>query len=164
MLPSIRDAIASVDPDVPIAVNQRLSDRVGWEFGSLRAMRTALIWFSGAGTLLCAVGLYGLLAFSVSLRAREMAIRMALGARPGDLVRPLASRSARLSTAGVGIGLLGAAAAVRYISSLLYGVTGVDATTLALVSLTLAVVTMLASYAPARNVTRVDPASVFRST
>jgi predicted permease len=163
VLPRLREAIAAVDPDVPIVDGQRLSDGAAFQFGPVWSMRTALVWFSAVGTLLCAVGLYALLAFIVSLRAREMAIRTALGARPRNLAGQLAVRSAALFGAGAGAGLLAAVAGGRLINGFLYGEVGIDATTLALVCLGLAVVTTLASCAPARRAACTDPASVFRS-
>ena len=113
--------------------------------------------------LLAAVGLYGVTIFSVSQRTQEFGIRVAMGASTGDVLSLVMGQGMKLSLAGVAIGLVAALASNRVWASLLYGVRPVDPTVLAGVSLLLIASTLVASYLPARQATKVDPMTVMRA-
>jgi len=112
--------------------------------------------------VLTIVGLYGVMSYSVAQRTNEIGIRMALGAQTGDVLRLIVSQGFKLVLLGLGIGLVGAFALARVISSLLFGVTTKDPLTFAAVAILLALVALLACYIPARRATRLDPLSALR--
>jgi putative ABC transport system permease protein len=112
--------------------------------------------------LLAAIGIYGVVAQSVIQRTQEIGIRMALGARPRDLVRMVVGQGARLALAGIVVGILGALGLTRVISSLLYGVKPTDAATFVAAALVLLGAVLLAALIPARTAARVDPMIALR--
>ena len=118
--------------------------------------------FATVAVLLAAVGLYGMLAYTVSARRREIGVRMALGAQRGDILSLVLQPGAALVSIGVGLGLLGAAASTRILASLMFGVTTGDLTTFVAVPVVLVAVALLACYLPASRATRVDPMEVLR--
>jgi len=111
---------------------------------------------------LAAVGIYGVMSYFVNDRTREIGVRMALGARKETVLGMVLGRGLVLALAGVGIGLLGAAVLSRFLSSLLFEVTGTDATTYVTVAAVLVLLSAAAIYAPARRATRVDPIVALR--
>ena len=113
--------------------------------------------FAASALVLAAVGIYGIVAFSVARRTQEIGIRMALGAERRDVLRLIVGEGARLAVAGVALGLAGAFAVTRLVASLLFGVSATDPATFAAVAALLAAVALLASYVPARRAMRLDP-------
>jgi len=154
--------VASLNDDVPVSevktMNSVLSEAV-----STPASTTSLfVTFAGLALVLGMVGIYGVLAFLVSKRTREFGIRMALGAQRRDVLWLVVREGARFSAIGIILGLGGAFAVTRWLSSELYGVSAVDPLTYAGVAAVMAVVSMLACYLPARRAMRVDPLVALR--
>src|SRR4029077_716060 len=118
--------------------------------------------FSALALLLAALGLYGVLSYSVAQRSRELGLRIALGAQRGDLLRMVVKRGLKLATVGIALGIAGGFVAARLISSLLFGVARTDAGAFAGVCIVLFVFAMIASYIPANRATKVDPMVALR--
>jgi putative ABC transport system permease protein len=118
--------------------------------------------FSGLALVLATVGIYGVMAYSISGRTREIGIRMALGAQPGNVLGLVMRDGIVVTIAGIAIGLAGALAGTRVLGSQLYGVGTTDTVTFAVVSLLLAVVALGASYIPARRAMKIDPMVALR--
>jgi putative ABC transport system permease protein len=118
--------------------------------------------FAGVALALAAIGIYGIMAYSVAQRAHEVGIRMALGASSADVVRMVLGQSLGLTLGGIVVGLLGSLALTNLLSSLLFNIKATDATTFLLVALILAVVAMVASFVPAYRATTIDPVNSLR--
>jgi putative ABC transport system permease protein len=162
LVPAISDVVHKVDPNLPISrvmtMDGLLSDSV-----SPRRFSAVLIGiFAGLALLLAAVGIYGVVSYTVSSRTQEIGIRMAMGAQPGTVKAMILGESIRLTLLGVGAGLLGALVLTRFLASLLFGVGVYDAATFAGVALLLALVALAAAYIPARRAVRVDPLVALR--
>jgi putative ABC transport system permease protein len=118
--------------------------------------------FAGVAAGLAAIGIYGVMAYSVTQRAREFGIRMALGAERSDVMKLVLGQSLVLTAVGIVLGLAGAAAVTRYLQGMLFGLTPLDPTTFIAVSLMFGLIATLAAYVPARRATRVDPVVALR--
>lgn len=159
---TIRNEILKLDPDQPISNVRTLEQVVANSVSQRRLMFVLLGLFAGAAMLLAAIGLYGVLAYSVSQRTREIGIRMALGAQRGDALLQVMKQGLKLTILGVSVGLVGAFALTRVLAHLLFGVTPRDPITFAAVALLLVAVALLACYIPARRATKVDPMVALR--
>lgn len=154
---AVARAIHSIDKDQPLVEMQPMAQLLGDTLARRRFSTLLLGIFGGLALVLAAVGIYGVMAYTVSLRMREMGIRMALGARRGELFRLVVGQGMALAALGVGAGLLGAAAVTRFLSKLLFGVSATDPLTFGAVALLLAAVAALACFLPARRATAGDP-------
>src|SRR5215207_2440073 len=157
MAPAVRREIAAIDPDQPVSdvrtMTQVMADTVG-----LARFNTLLLGiFAGLATLLAAVGIFGVMNYSVQLRTREIGLRMALGAQPGRVLMLILRQGLLLTLIGIGVGLAGALALSRLLSGFLYGVGANDPATFAAIVVVLGVGSLVACYIPARRATRVDP-------
>ena len=162
LLPALRAAVASIDRELPLAAIRSMDEMIETATGARRFYVTLLAIFSGVALLLAAVGLYGVVSYSVAQRRHEIGIRVALGARPADLVRMVVGQGARAVAAGMALGLVAAVALTRLFSSLLFGVTTTDPMTYLGVPALLAAVALVACWAPARRAARVDPMVALR--
>lgn len=159
---AMRKAVLAVDKDIPIYDVQPMQQRIDTTLRIRRFTVFVLGALSSVGILLAAVGLYGVLAYIVRLRNREIGVRMALGASQAHIVQMVVRQAITLAGTGLLLGLVGAAATSRFLSSLLFGVTASDATTFVSVTAILLLVTLLASYFPARRAAAIDPMSTLR--
>jgi predicted permease len=157
------EAARNVDPRMPLVGVQTLEEHLQVPLFPARAAGLMLGMFGGLALTLAVVGLYGVIAYSVSQRRVEIGVRMALGARPRDIVRLVVWQGLRLTIAGMAIGLALALGVTRVLSSVLYGIGASDPLTFAGVTLALAAVAALASYVPARWAARVEPIRALRS-
>jgi len=159
---AVRSAIWSVDKEQPIDAVTTLEQRAAASLAPRRANVILLSLFAAIALLLAAVGIYGVIAYSVSRRTQEMGIRMALGARGRQLTGMVLGRTLILALGGVIIGLFAAVGATRFMGSLLVDVSALDAATFILVPLLLCVVAAAAAYLPARRASKVDPMVALR--
>jgi predicted permease len=165
MLADIRRAVAEVAPDLPIAAVGTL-EQVYRDHASMArsSFSLALLGIAGATALLLSlVGIYGVLAYAVTQRRREVGIRVALGAAPRSVKKMFIYRGLVLSGIGIGLGAVAAAVLTRLMSSLLFGVTPLDATTFVAAAAFLAAAALFASYIPARRATMIDPMETLRA-
>jgi putative ABC transport system permease protein len=162
LVPELRRAVASVDSTLPIYDVLSLDDRIGAALSRPRFNAALVGGFAGAALLIAALGVYGMLSYSVSCRLREIGVRMAIGAAPQRIVRVILGEGLRLAVIGVGIGLLGSVAARRLTRSLVVDVSPSDPRILASVGTLMLVVACLAAFLPARRASAVDPIVVLR--
>jgi len=162
MTAAIREAMRAVDPDLPLGDIATLSTLVDESMTQPRFSMLLLGAFGALAVALAAIGMYGVIAYSVAQRTREIGIRMALGAQRSSVFAMVLKQGARLAGAGMAIGVAAALAMTRLMTSFLYGVKPVDLLTFAIVPVLLTGVVLLACYLPARRATRVDPMLALR--
>ncbi len=161
-LAAARREIQQLDAHLPIASAQTLDEHLSLPLLPTRLAASLLASFGVLALALAAIGIYGVMAYAVTQRTREIGIRMALGAQKADVLRLVIARGVWLTLAGIAIGLAGSLAVTRLMKSLLYGVSATDPLTFAAVALLLAAVALLACYLPARRATKVDPMIALR--
>jgi len=159
---SIREAMRQLDPDIPMYNPRTLESQIDQSLLNDRLIATLSTAFGALATLLAVVGLYGVMAFTVARRTREIGVRMALGADVTDVVWLVMREVCLLVGTGLALGLVAAAAATRAISSQLYGVTASDPAAMAGAVVLLLAVALVAGYLPARRATRVNPVLALR--
>jgi putative ABC transport system permease protein len=158
----IRHEVAALDPEQPVGRVATLDELMEASTAQPRFRTFLLGGFAGIALLLSAIGIYGVMAYTVSRRTREVGVRMALGASPVDILKLIFGESMALTLVGVGFGLVGAYAVTGVMKTLLFGVTSTDPFTLSSVTLLLCSVALLAGYIPARRAMRVDPMAALR--
>jgi putative ABC transport system permease protein len=162
LVADVRSVIRSVDPDQPLG-GIRTMENIASESISPRRLTTIISGlFAALALLLAMIGLYGVISYSVAQRNHEFGVRMALGATKGDILRLVVSQGLALALAGIMVGMVGALALTRVLTSLLFGITPSDPVTFGAVALLLISVTLLACYIPARRATKVDPIVALR--
>ncbi len=162
LIGAVRAAVRDVDPSLPIAQVRTMDEVLAGARSRPRFLTTLLGLFSGAALLLAAVGLYGVISYSVTRRMTEFGIRMAMGAKASDVLGLVLSQGLKLAAGGVLAGAIGALALTRLISGLLFGVSSFDPLTFCAMALLLAAVTVAACIVPARRATKVDPLIALR--
>jgi len=163
MIPALRSRILSVDKFTAITRVRTLNDLVSESVAQPRFYTLMLAIFAGIALTLAAVGIYGLMAYSVSRRTHEIGIRIALGAETTRILRLVVGHGLALIATGVVIGLAGAVALTRLMTGLLFGVSATDPAVFAIISLTLIAVALAACFFPARKATRIDPMVALRT-
>jgi predicted permease len=162
LAPAVQSALWSLDRDLPISDVVSLEQVVGRAVWQPRFSTTVLAAFAGLALLLAALGIYGVISFDVARRTQEIGIRMALGARPRDVLRPVLGDGVKLTLSGTAAGICGALALSRYLESMLYGVTTTDPVAIAAATVVLVAAAIAAVWVPARRATRVDPILALR--
>jgi putative ABC transport system permease protein len=159
---SVREAIRAVDKGVALYNLKTMNDVVATSAAPRRVPMLLLSSFAGVAMLLAMIGIYGITSYYVTQRTHEIGVRMALGAQIADVLRLVLRRAMLLAVIGVGVGIAGAVAVTRYLSTLLFGVKPIDVITFVAVALALVLVALLASLIPARKATKVDPLTALR--
>ena len=162
LVPSVREAIWSIDRDVPLSDIQTMSARVGASLGRPRLLLTLLGGFAAVGLLLAVVGVYGVVAYSVTQRHRELGIMVALGAEQGRIVRSILREALVYGTAGLCAGIPAALLASRVMKKLVWGVSATDPMTYVAITVGTLVIVCAASIVPAVRAAGVDPASALK--
>jgi putative ABC transport system permease protein len=161
--PSLRAVIASLDPSLPIYSIYTARTLIERSVTPRRLFMLLIGGFSAVALLLAAIGIYGVMTFTVSQRTRELGIRVALGAVRQDVFRLVVGRAMTLTGLGLAVGLLGAAAATRLLRQSLFGVRPTDPVTYAAIAALVCAVALAASWLPARRAARVDPMIALRT-
>jgi len=159
---AIREEAAALDPAIPIIRTVTMADQFDNEISQERVVSTLCGFFGLLAVTLAAIGLYGVIAHSVTRRYREIGIRVALGAKSGTVLWLVLRDMALMLVIGAGIGIPAALALTRLVSSFLYGLTPQDPVSIILATAGLSIVTVIAGYIPARRATRIDPMVALR--
>jgi len=159
---AVRGEIRALDRALPISQLRSMVDVMSSARARPRFLTLLLTLFSALSLILAALGIYGVISYSVTQRTNEIGIRMALGAQSGDVLRLIGRSGIRIALAGAALGAAGAFALTRALSGLLFGVSSLDVATFALMAATLIAVTLVACYIPARRAARVDPLVALR--
>jgi putative ABC transport system permease protein len=162
LAPAVRNVVWSLDENLPVSEVQTMDAVVARSTAQPRFNLFLLVTFATVAMVLAAVGIYGVMSYSVSRRTHEIGLRMALGARPGDVIRMVVGQAMVLAVVGACAGFVTALALGRFMSSFLYGVRPSDPLTFLAMSLLLGAVAFMASYIPARRATRIDPLLALR--
>ena len=158
----LQSSVQRIDPGEPLTRVRTLTQVLQSSIAPRRFNTFLLVVFAGAALFLAAIGVYGVLAYRVTQQTHEIGLRMALGAQRGDVMRLIVASGTKLALAGVCLGIVGALALTRLMTSLLYGVSAIDPLTFAVVAIVLLAVVLLACYIPARRAMRVDPMVALR--
>ena len=160
---AVKKVIQGLDPDQPVASVSTMEANIGASLAARRLTMTLLATFAGLALVLASVGLYGVMALTVTQRTRELGIRMALSAARWQVFRLVLGQGILLVSLGIGLGLVGAFAGSRALNSLLYGVGTLDFSAFVMAILSLAIVALLACWLPARRATLLDPIEALRA-
>jgi ABC-type antimicrobial peptide transport system permease subunit len=154
---AIREAVRQIDPNLPLQGVSTQMEQIEGRIQQEKLFAQAYALFGGLALLVASVGLFGLMSYSVARRTSEIGIRMALGAKPGDVLRQVMGESLVLVVVGVVVGVAAALAAGRLVAGLLFGIQATDPVAMATAVVVLLVVASVAGYLPARRAARVDP-------
>jgi putative ABC transport system permease protein len=159
---AVRDAVRQLDPQQPIGDLVSLDQALSRSTAARRLSMTLLTLFAALAVVLALIGIYGITAYAVTQRTRELGLRMAIGAMPAEVVGLLLKENLRLVLGGIVLGAVGAALATRALRTMLFGVSTLDTVTFVGAALVLGGVAMLATYVPARRAARIDPMEALR--
>jgi putative ABC transport system permease protein len=159
---AVKQQIWKIDSQLPVSKVKTMNEVAAASFAARRFNMLLLAIFAGLALVLAAVGIYGVMSYTVTQRTQEIGIRMALGARAGDVLSLIIKNGMVLTLLGVVLGLAGAFGLTRLLTTLLFGVKPTDTVTFITVSIVLIFVALLACYLPARRATRVDPLVALR--
>ncbi|NOT63659.1 MAG: FtsX-like permease family protein, partial [Acidobacteria bacterium] len=162
LLAAVRNELLQLDPRLPIATTKTLTENLGFALLPARLAASVLGSFGVLALLLAAIGLYGVMAYGVTQRTRELGIRIALGAANRDIHKLVVGQGMKLVLAGLALGLLVSFAVMRLMKNLLFGVSATDPLTFAAIAAVLLLVALTACYLPARRATKVDPLTALR--
>jgi len=162
LVSAVRKEVSDLDKNLPLYGVQTMDDVLSAEVASQRFNAGALTGFAGLAVLLAAVGIYGVMAYAVGQRTREIGVRIALGAQPRNVLRMVLNERLRLALMGVALGLAASFALTRLMSSMLLGVKPTDPSTFVMVTAALIGIALVACWIPARRATRVDPVVALR--
>lgn len=162
LLPALRQKVRELDPDLPMANIRTMEDWVSNSAAQPRLNARLLTLFAAMALVIAAIGIYAVLAYSVTQRTQEIGLRIALGAQPGRVVRLVVGEGMKVGLVGIVIGLVGAAVAAKALSTLVYGVPVRDPATFAGVALALVTIALAACFIPARRAAKVDPMVALR--
>jgi putative ABC transport system permease protein len=162
LVAAVRAKIAESDQDLPVTGILSFDEVVSTSVAQPRIIMQFVGVFAGFALMLAAIGIYGVMAYSVTTRKQEMGIRVALGARPADILRLVVGQGMRMTFIGVALGVVVSLALTRLLASLLFGVRATDPLVFAGAALVLIAAAFLACYLPAQRATRVDPIVVLR--
>jgi predicted permease len=162
VVPAVRQAVREVDANLPLVGIRTQAEQISQSLRTERLFTRLLSFFGMLALVLAAIGLYGVMAYSVAQRVREIGIRMAIGAQTRDVLRLVIGQGMILALVGVGVGLLASFWLTRLMSGLLFGVSTTDPLTFAAIAVLLTLIALLACYLPARRATKVDPLVALR--
>jgi putative ABC transport system permease protein len=162
LVAAVRAKVAELDPNLPVSGILTMQDVVANSIAQPRLVMQFVGLFAGFALLLAAVGIYGVMSYSVTQRKQEVGIRVAMGATPSDILRLIVGGGMKLTLIGVAVGVMASLLLTRLLSSLLFGVHAIDPLAFTGYALALVVTAVVACYLPARRATRVDPIIVLR--
>lgn len=159
---AVRREVSAIDSDLPVSNLKFMDEIIGKSVAQPRVYALLLAIFAGLALILASIGIYGVMSYTVTQRTHEIGIRMALGARPADVLKLIVMQGMILGIAGIIIGLIASFAVTRVLASQLYGVTATDPITFAVISILLILVVLIACCVPALRATKVDPMTAVR--
>jgi putative ABC transport system permease protein len=162
LVAAVRQELARLDPDIAVTGVQSLDEIVGGSVAQPQLVERVVATFALLALMLAAIGIYGVMSYSVAERTREFAVRMALGAGPSEIMRLVLGEGLGLTVAGMAVGLAAALAVTRLLSSVLFGVSATDPVTFGGATLVLAATALLACAVPARRGMRLSPLRALR--
>jgi len=162
LVPALRQRVRELDPEIPLANIRTMEDWLSNSAAQPRLNARLLSLFAAMALLIATIGIYAVLAYSVTQRTREIGLRIALGAQPGSVQRLVVSEGMKVGLIGIAIGLIGAFVAARALASIVYGVPVRDPATFVSVAIVLSIVAFAACFIPARRAAKVDPMVALR--